>query len=59
MIEIEPCKIVFCKRVGDYLTNIEAGQLNIYGSNDFDMLNIASDFGVLYEIVNMTRLGHH
>ena len=30
----------------------------VYGSNVFDMLNVASDFGVLDDVVSIARLGH-
>ena len=53
----EPSRMVFCKRVEDYLVNIVDARLNTRGSNVFDMLNVADDFGVLDEIVAMTRQG--
>ena len=56
--DIEPSRLVFCSRVEDYLDDREAGKLNLFGSNVFDMLNVASDFGVLDDIVNMVRRGH-
>ena len=55
----ESCKMVFCKRVEDHLMNVEAGRRNIYSSNVFDMLNVASDFGFLDVLVGMSRMRHH
>ena len=56
--EDEPSRRVFCSRLEDYLSNAEVGIANLYGSNVFDMLNVATDFGVLDDVVNMVRLGH-
>ena len=54
----EPSRRVFCSRLEDYLVNVDVGVANVYGSNVFDMLNVASDFGVLDDVVSMARLGH-
>ena len=54
----EPSRRVFCSRLEDYLVNVDVGVANVYGSNVFDMLNVASDIGVLDDVVSMARLGH-
>ena len=53
----EPSRLVFCT-VEDYLGNRESGKLNIFGSNVLNMLNVASEYGFLDDIVNMVRQGH-
>ena len=39
--------------------NEEGGQSNPCGSIAFDIMNVAADFGVLDDLVNMSRLGHN
>ena len=56
--EADPSRLIFCKRVNDYLNDRESGQSNPCGSIVFDILNVAADFGVMDEVVNMSRLGH-
>ena len=55
----DPSRMIFCKRINDYLVNAEAGQSNPCGSIVFDIMNVAADLSVLDDLVNMSRLGHN
>ena len=50
--------MIFCSRLDDYLDSPDTGGQNIHGVV-FDVLNTASNFGVLDDVVSMVRQGHY
>ena len=54
----EPSRLVFCERAAVYMGEIHKGRENLHGSVVFDLLNVASTFGMLMEVINMIRNGH-
>ena len=51
--------MVFCSQMDDYLGSPDTRGQNIHGSVVFDLLNTASNFGVLDDVVSMVRQGHY
>ena len=54
----EPSRSIFCCRLEDYMRNIERSSENANDSIVFDMLNVATSFRMLNEVVDMARQGH-
>ena len=56
---MEPSRKVFCSRMDDYLGSPDTRGQDIHGGVVFDLLNTASNFCVLDDVVSMVRQGHY